>query len=444
MIFGNDVALWIFWSLWIFWKTLLFSCHKFSCAYDRFLILARCHRFPCVDVRRTRSNRSGQVHHHWPVFRHNPVLFFLFLHPFRHAFGTANQAEILGTTERAEMADVEQIKKIVQFVTCEVSFGQDVCGLVFGVNVPDLNLGIQIDSVKQQIQSNSVSPWHMSHCGTPAFDYHFNHGFIVLKHTHNIAMDRKFDARRHVVNVKQFRTIVLGWSFGLVLLPCARHAMPQGSLCWWIFGFTRLVLVAMKHFNNQIPKIQAETPSIPRPASREIISASVELWETEVCFSHIQLLGTNVWLPKMYKIPPDVDFESSQSQVKSESWNNPNLHCCAVFPTCQYCFESTCVINVRGQTCWTLVACSRPFRDGTSKLVYWPQKYQVYHFERNTSIFRQFEHILLTILQQIPSLLLWIDGRQHMEFRLCAVVESFCLQVRNVSQRISSHDRPIS
>ena len=35
------------------------------------------------------------------------------------------------------------------------------------------------------------------------------------------------------------------------------------------------------------------------PASREIISASVELCETEVCFLHIQLIGTNVWLPKM-------------------------------------------------------------------------------------------------------------------------------------------------
>ena len=55
------------------------------------------------------------------------------------------------------------------------------------------------------------------------------------------------------------------------------------------------------------------------PASREIISASVELCETEVCFLHIQLVGTNVRLPKMHRIPPDVDFESSRSSAKSES-----------------------------------------------------------------------------------------------------------------------------
>ena len=69
-----------------------------------------------------------------------------------------------------------------------------------------------------------------------------------------------------------------------------------------------------------------------KPASGEMTSASVELCETEVCFLHIQLIDTNVRLPKMHKIPPDVDFDSSRSPAKSESWDNPSLHCCAVFP----------------------------------------------------------------------------------------------------------------
>ena len=56
-----------------------------------------------------------------------------------------------------------------------------------------------------------------------------------------------------------------------------------------------------------------------KPASREIISAYVELCETEVCFLHIQLMSTNVCLPKMHKSPPDVDFESSRSPANSES-----------------------------------------------------------------------------------------------------------------------------
>ena len=53
-----------------------------------------------------------------------------------------------------------------------------------------------------------------------------------------------------------------------------------------------------------------------KSASREIISASVELCETEVCDLHIQLIGTNVLLPKMHRFSPDVDF---MSPAKSES-----------------------------------------------------------------------------------------------------------------------------
>ena len=62
--------------------------------------------------------------------------------------------------------------------------------------------------------------------------------------------------------------------------------------------------------------------------------------ETDVCFLHIQLIETNVWLPKMHNVPPGVDFESSRCPAKSESWNSPNLHCLAVFPTWQDCLYS--------------------------------------------------------------------------------------------------------
>ena len=78
---------------------------------------------------------------------------------------------------------------------------------------------------------------------------------------------------------------------------------------------------------------RAGIPSDLNPASKEMISDSVELCETAVCFLRIQLIGTNVWLPKMHNVPPEVDFESSRSHAKSESWHSPNLHSSAVFPT---------------------------------------------------------------------------------------------------------------
>ena len=70
------------------------------------------------------------------------------------------------------MADVEQMKKIVPLITCEILFCQNVCKLVFGVDILDLNSWVQIDSVKQPIWSNSVGSGYMSHCWTSAFVDH--------------------------------------------------------------------------------------------------------------------------------------------------------------------------------------------------------------------------------------------------------------------------------
>ena len=76
-----------------------------------------------------------------------------------------------------------------------------------------------------------------------------------------------------------------------------------------------------KHFQRQKQldpnSSRAGNPSNLSPVSKEMISDSVELWETAVCFLHIQLVGTNVWLPKMHNVPPEVDFESSRSPAKS-------------------------------------------------------------------------------------------------------------------------------
>ena len=52
---------------------------------------------------------------------------------------------------RTEIADIEQMEKMLTLITCEIALCQYVCELVFGVNTFDLDFGIQIDSVKQPI-----------------------------------------------------------------------------------------------------------------------------------------------------------------------------------------------------------------------------------------------------------------------------------------------------
>ena len=55
-----------------------------------------------------------------------------------------------------EIHDVQHSKKMVTFITCEITFGQHVRELIFGVNIFDLDPGFQIGSVEQPIKGNSV------------------------------------------------------------------------------------------------------------------------------------------------------------------------------------------------------------------------------------------------------------------------------------------------
>ena len=122
----------------------------------------------------------------------------------------------------------------------------------------------------------------------------------------------------------------------IILITASFSSNTYNKASWcenWTFEFPRTETVRSQ-------KSSAGILSNLNPAAKGMISDSVELCETEVYYLHIQLIGTNVWLPKTNNVPPEVDFESSRSPAKSESWNSPSLHCFAVFPTWQYCLYS--------------------------------------------------------------------------------------------------------
>ena len=171
------------------------------------------------------------------------------MHPFRHRFGAAGQAEILSAAERAEMADVKQMDKIVPLIACEIPFCQYVCKLVFGVDILDLNFEVQI--VKQPYKSNSVGSGYMSPCWTLAF----NHGFVIIKDVRQSTKSRKLRVRRHTVNIVQIKIVVLGWNLGFVLGVLVWCGITRQVSLNLIFGFVESVWRRMKHFYNQIPKI---------------------------------------------------------------------------------------------------------------------------------------------------------------------------------------------
>ena len=307
---------WISWKFGISWTTLVFGRHKFPCADDRFFCRFSdfwswpvATGFPCADEKLSISLPSLSAAsglEFWFVLASglpdNPTcrLEALSIPGLLDAIGLFTNDELVAT-------------ELVRFITVGLDFAQilfsSFCSCILfailsvmqlsklrflaqqrelkgprlnkwrrlfhssRVKCPFVNvfaiwclvsmyliwiLGSKNNPIKQPIQSNPVGSSHMSHCWTSAFDYHRDHSFVVFKNIEHRNGLRNFDARRHNINMKQFRTTVLGWSFGLILLSCARHdAVPQVSLCWWILGLTRLVLGAMKHFYDQLPKFQS-------------------------------------------------------------------------------------------------------------------------------------------------------------------------------------------
>ena len=153
-------------------------------------------------------------------------------------------------------------------------------------------------------------------------------------------------------------------------------------------------------------RVRAGIPSMRKLASREVIAASVELCETEVCFFahptswHKRVTSENAQDPSwcwfwVFKV---------SCKIRALKQSKSALLCCVSHITTLPAF--TCMMNVRDQTRQAFV------RRFLSTL--WPHKqdcsqttkYQVSQYEPNTDITEQFVSKLLTLLQQIPLLLL--------------------------------------
>ena len=87
----------------------------------------------------------------------------------------------------------------------------------------------------------------------------------------------------HIIDVNQFKTISFDVSLGLFV----RQPIPNAP-----------VLRKCNTLMTKSKKSRMETASMRQPAWIDATQDSVELCDTEVCLSRVQLLGTNVWLQK--------------------------------------------------------------------------------------------------------------------------------------------------
>ena len=363
---------------------------------------------------------------------HNPFFFFVPA-PICNLFGAAYQAEILSAASGTKIAVIKQMKKIVPLITCADPFSQRVCKLVLCVNVTDLNLWVQINPVKQPVQSNSVGPWNIPHCKTTTFDKHFDYRLIVLIDIQHSTGTRMLSIWWNVINVCRNDVGVLDW---------------DGVMHVWLDNCRRVstgpCVLFCTEWNTWITKshtVRARTPSMRKPASTEMISASVELCETDVGYLHIQLVDTNVWLPKNTQDTSWCWFWVSKSPAKSVMKQSKSaLLCCLSHITELSVFTS--MMNVRDHTRQLFVTCLFPFRYRTSKFVHRPQNIK----SPNTCQTQTFQTTLWTNCRQVSDELIFffkkIDGRQNMVWRLCIIVKSFYSQVHNIFLHISLRHLP--
>ena len=142
-----------------------------------------------------------------------------------------------------------------------------------------------------------------------------------------------------------------------------------------LLNFAKLKLVSYtSNFPEQMYHYQECTVSLQKwilNPQHLVQNQNLENWETAVCFLNIQLIRTNVWLPKCIMFLQKSILNLQDPPAKSESWNSPSLHCLAVLPTWQYCLYSQgwwiYEINRFRRLSQALVHCNR-----SCKLIHWP------------------------------------------------------------------------
>ena len=167
-----------------------------------------------------------------------------------------------------------------------------------------------LDPASKEMISDPVRAGSVSHCRAPVFHGHLDHCVIILEYE-----QQGYD--------------------GIVLRSEGQDRSPpwraERRFCFFrsLVGSSHVLCdkflrtVKRNISNTKFHRSNAGNKSTLCLASKEMISDSVVLCETDDCFLHVQLLGTHVPLTKMHKMPAEVGSESSS----------------AAFPTWKHCLK---------------------------------------------------------------------------------------------------------
>ena len=148
---------------------------------------------------------------------------------------------------------------------------------------------------------------------------HFDHGFVVLKDAQlRLTLRRVCVLVGYIIHLIQLLNLLLSLTCWVLVLESRSAPLSWWLVClgWTLLLFERSISITVYH------RSRAGIQPILKPASSEMISDSVELSETAVCFWHIQLTATNVQLPK--------NTQTTRSlfrvvKIASKIWVGPSL-----------------------------------------------------------------------------------------------------------------------
>ena len=223
------------------------------------------------------------------------------------------------------------MEKTDSFITYEVSFCQNIFELLVGVDILNLNLKMKIDSIRRVIHVSLLDLFKsLLFIWITASLYSTVYDIVSNKTSHSTK-------RRSALLRSRF--FVLGWNVGIILgvLILCVHDTNLFPLVWlricrlvstllsYIFSVVELVLKNESLLWTSVKDQELDFRQFLNPVSRERISTSVVLCETEVYLKSIQLHNMNLRLSKMHKSPPDFFLDGHDAHgVRDGKWHMEN------------------------------------------------------------------------------------------------------------------------
>ena len=223
------------------------------------------------------------------------------------------------------------------------------------------------------------------------------------------------------------RILAFSFSFGVLVLFLLMvwSLFPHKSL-WAGLPCLAVLFVERNTSITMSERSRASSPSMRNPASKEMISDSVKLCRILTFVSCTSdWWRQNVRLPKIHKTFLLVDFESSRSSAKTESWNKPNLQCWSVFS-----HDNVVGVHLREESVRSIlsIVCRMP------GFIFWLLLQVCWHHRMSGgppihAKYKHFWHNLwanLWILRLIEALLVWIDDHPCKDLKLCLTAPLSC------------------